>query len=214
MFDEYVRCLNEEIEKTHRQSCIRSILHEVYTISESKIALNSYDVRRYVVPDSTETIGSLADIFVIFYIFYIVFFLILYVYYYFNLHFMYVFLHLYIYYILLLCITIIIIYTSYMYKKIYTNQKLYRMNCITFLFSCIHELCDLSNPKHLTYTWFCLRRLSSCPEIHVRMNSAMQLVLVKYFSDRSVTHCQSIDKSVLFNKKKVIEIQSVNQSVM
>jgi len=37
------RCLNEEIEMTRRQSCIRSKLHEVYTISESKIALSPYD---------------------------------------------------------------------------------------------------------------------------------------------------------------------------
>jgi len=39
-FDDYTRCLNEEIEMTRHQSCIRSKLHEVYTISESKIALS------------------------------------------------------------------------------------------------------------------------------------------------------------------------------
>ncbi|KYN11002.1 hypothetical protein ALC57_16854 [Trachymyrmex cornetzi] len=55
-FDDYTRCLNEEIEITRRQSCIRSKLHEVYTISESKIALSPYDDKRYVVPDSTETL--------------------------------------------------------------------------------------------------------------------------------------------------------------
>ncbi|KYN41638.1 hypothetical protein ALC56_03939, partial [Trachymyrmex septentrionalis] len=54
-FDDYTRCLNEEIEMTLRQSCIRSKLHEIYTISESKIALNPYDDKRYVVSDSTET---------------------------------------------------------------------------------------------------------------------------------------------------------------
>jgi len=42
-FDDYMRCLNEEIEMTRRQSCIRSKLHEVYTIFESKIALSPYD---------------------------------------------------------------------------------------------------------------------------------------------------------------------------
>ncbi|KYN23239.1 hypothetical protein ALC57_04349, partial [Trachymyrmex cornetzi] len=50
----YTRCLNEEIEMTRRQSCIRSKLHEVYTISKSKIALSPYvhtyafiDIRSY-----------------------------------------------------------------------------------------------------------------------------------------------------------------------
>ncbi|KYN26647.1 hypothetical protein ALC57_03983 [Trachymyrmex cornetzi] len=55
MFDDYTR-LNEEIEITRRQSCIRSKLHEVYTISEPKIALSPYDDKQYVVPDSTETL--------------------------------------------------------------------------------------------------------------------------------------------------------------
>jgi len=54
-FDDYMRCLNKEIEMTRRQSCIRSKLYEVYTISESKIALSPYDDKRYV-PDSTETL--------------------------------------------------------------------------------------------------------------------------------------------------------------
>jgi len=55
-FDDYTRCLNEEIEMTRRQSCIRSKLHEVYTVSETKIALSPYDDKRYIVPDSTETL--------------------------------------------------------------------------------------------------------------------------------------------------------------
>ncbi|KYN24367.1 hypothetical protein ALC57_04029 [Trachymyrmex cornetzi] len=54
--DDYTRCLNEEIEMTRRQSCIRSKLHEVYTVSESKIALSPYDDKRYVVPNTTETL--------------------------------------------------------------------------------------------------------------------------------------------------------------
>ncbi|KAG5337044.1 SETMR methyltransferase, partial [Acromyrmex charruanus] len=54
-FDDYTPCLNEEIEMTRRQSCIRSKLHDVYTISESKISLSPYDDKRYV-SDSTETL--------------------------------------------------------------------------------------------------------------------------------------------------------------
>jgi len=46
-FDDYMRCLNEEIEMTCHQSCIRSKLHEVYTISELKIALSLYYNKRY-----------------------------------------------------------------------------------------------------------------------------------------------------------------------
>ncbi|XP_036148161.1 uncharacterized protein LOC118647413 [Monomorium pharaonis] len=55
-FDDYTHCLREEIEMTRRQSCIRSKLHEVYTISEKKIALSPYDDKRYLVPDSIETL--------------------------------------------------------------------------------------------------------------------------------------------------------------
>ncbi|XP_025074795.1 uncharacterized protein LOC112552841 [Pogonomyrmex barbatus] len=55
-FDDYTRCLNEEIEMTRRQSCIRSKLHQVYTVSESKIVLSPYDDKRYIIPDTTETL--------------------------------------------------------------------------------------------------------------------------------------------------------------
>ncbi|KYN23492.1 hypothetical protein ALC57_04090 [Trachymyrmex cornetzi] len=48
-FDDYTRCLNEEIEMTRRQSCIRSKLHEIYTISETKIVLSPYDDSKYTV---------------------------------------------------------------------------------------------------------------------------------------------------------------------
>jgi len=59
-FDDYTRCLNEEIEITHRQSCIRSKLHKIYTISESKIALRRCDNKRYVVPyDTTDHVVQL-----------------------------------------------------------------------------------------------------------------------------------------------------------
>ncbi|KYN02136.1 hypothetical protein ALC62_07057, partial [Cyphomyrmex costatus] len=42
-FEDYTRCLNDTIEMTRKQSCIRSKLHEVYTISETKIALSPHD---------------------------------------------------------------------------------------------------------------------------------------------------------------------------
>jgi len=55
-FDDYTRCLQDEIEMTRTQSCIKLKLHEVYTMSETKIALNPYDDKRYIVPDSIDTL--------------------------------------------------------------------------------------------------------------------------------------------------------------
>ncbi|KYM93384.1 hypothetical protein ALC62_16013, partial [Cyphomyrmex costatus] len=55
-FDDYTRCFNDAIEMTRRQSCIRSKLHEVYTISETKIALSPHDDKRYIVSGSTDTL--------------------------------------------------------------------------------------------------------------------------------------------------------------
>ncbi|XP_071579631.1 uncharacterized protein [Temnothorax nylanderi] len=55
-FDDYTRCLRDEIEMTRSQSCIRSKKHEVYTVSETKIALSPYDDKRYIIPDSTDTL--------------------------------------------------------------------------------------------------------------------------------------------------------------
>ncbi|XP_036148432.1 uncharacterized protein LOC118647498 [Monomorium pharaonis] len=55
-FDDYTQCLRDEIEMTRRQSCIRSKMHEVCTVSETKIALSPYDDKRYLIPDSVETL--------------------------------------------------------------------------------------------------------------------------------------------------------------
>jgi len=45
-FDNYTQCLYDEIEMTRKQSRIRSKLHEVYIVSETKIALSPYDDKR------------------------------------------------------------------------------------------------------------------------------------------------------------------------
>ncbi|KAG5314632.1 SETMR methyltransferase, partial [Acromyrmex insinuator] len=45
MFGDYTRCLNDAIEMTR----IRSKLHEVYTISETKIALSPHDDKLYII---------------------------------------------------------------------------------------------------------------------------------------------------------------------
>ncbi|KYN15779.1 hypothetical protein ALC57_11985 [Trachymyrmex cornetzi] len=55
-FDDYTQCLHIEIEMKRQQSCIRSYLHDVYTVSETEIPLSPYDDKRYIVPDSTDTL--------------------------------------------------------------------------------------------------------------------------------------------------------------
>lgn len=55
-FNDYTQCLKEEIEMMRCQSRIKSNLHEVYTMSETKIALSPYNDKRYVIPDSTDTL--------------------------------------------------------------------------------------------------------------------------------------------------------------
>jgi len=55
-FDDYTRCLRREIEMIREQSCLRSKLHEMYTVRETKIALSPYDDKCYVIPDSVDTL--------------------------------------------------------------------------------------------------------------------------------------------------------------
>ncbi|RLU19263.1 hypothetical protein DMN91_007820 [Ooceraea biroi] len=55
-FDDYMQCLKDHIEMTRDQSRIISKLHNGYTVRETKIALSPYDDKRYVVPDTTDTL--------------------------------------------------------------------------------------------------------------------------------------------------------------
>ncbi|XP_043267052.1 uncharacterized protein [Venturia canescens] len=55
-FDDYVKCLGEQIEMKRCQSSIRSTLHNVYTITETKIALSPHDDKRYIIPETVDTL--------------------------------------------------------------------------------------------------------------------------------------------------------------
>ncbi|EZA56769.1 hypothetical protein X777_03234 [Ooceraea biroi] len=55
-FDDYMQYLKDRIEMTRDQSRIQSKLHNVYTVSETKIALSPHDDKRYIVPKSTNTL--------------------------------------------------------------------------------------------------------------------------------------------------------------
>ncbi|XP_020297152.1 uncharacterized protein LOC109861765 [Pseudomyrmex gracilis] len=55
-FDNYVQCLRNATELTRQQSCIRSQLHEVFTLSKRKLALSPHDDKRYIIQGSTDTL--------------------------------------------------------------------------------------------------------------------------------------------------------------
>ncbi|XP_070170874.1 uncharacterized protein [Polyergus mexicanus] len=55
-FDDYARCLRQGIEMKREQFCIRSELHEMYTVSELKIALSPHDDKRYTISGTTDTL--------------------------------------------------------------------------------------------------------------------------------------------------------------
>lgn len=62
-FDDYILCLQKFIENPQEecfmhatQRCILSKLHDVYTIEQTKIALNPSDDKRYLIPGSHDTL--------------------------------------------------------------------------------------------------------------------------------------------------------------
>ncbi|XP_031358790.1 uncharacterized protein LOC116182394 [Photinus pyralis] len=55
-FDDYVECLETYKRKTTSQNLIRTDKHQVYSITQSKIALSPEDDKRYLIPDSFNTL--------------------------------------------------------------------------------------------------------------------------------------------------------------
>ncbi|XP_011858376.1 PREDICTED: uncharacterized protein LOC105555932 [Vollenhovia emeryi] len=55
-FDDFTRTLRDMTEQSRSQFCVRSRLHEVYTVSETKLALSPHDDKRYVVSESCNTL--------------------------------------------------------------------------------------------------------------------------------------------------------------
>lgn len=56
-FEDYKRCIYEHCTLTRRQLTIRSHLHNVYTISNTKKVLDPFDDKRYIIPDSNKTLA-------------------------------------------------------------------------------------------------------------------------------------------------------------
>lgn len=57
-FNDYKRCINKRnFIVIKRQATIRSHLHNVFTISNLKKALDPFDDKRYLIPNSNETLA-------------------------------------------------------------------------------------------------------------------------------------------------------------
>lgn len=55
-FDDYVKCLRENCTISKTQNSIRSVMHQVYTISQNKIVLNGADDKRAILPCGIKTL--------------------------------------------------------------------------------------------------------------------------------------------------------------
>ncbi|VEN53641.1 unnamed protein product [Callosobruchus maculatus] len=55
-FEDYVNCLKEYKEKSTTQRSIISYAHEVFSVEQSKIALSPFDDKRYLLPNSYDTL--------------------------------------------------------------------------------------------------------------------------------------------------------------
>lgn len=57
-FEDYYNCIKENCIELRKQYSIRSIKHDVYTISMQKVALNPFDDKRYIIkPDGIDTLA-------------------------------------------------------------------------------------------------------------------------------------------------------------
>lgn len=57
-FDDYYNCIKNNCIELRKQNSIRSIKHEIYTISMQKIALNPFDDKRYIIKsDGIDTLA-------------------------------------------------------------------------------------------------------------------------------------------------------------
>ena len=54
--DDFLQCLRDRLIKRREQRIIRSRLHQVYTEKQIKIALSPHDDKRYLPPDTTDTL--------------------------------------------------------------------------------------------------------------------------------------------------------------
>ena len=56
-FEDYVECLKNEQSQSRTQYMIKSRLHNVETVKQFKIELSPYDDKRFLLPQSTDTLA-------------------------------------------------------------------------------------------------------------------------------------------------------------
>ena len=55
-FDDYAACLYDDVTQYRAQYLFHSHLHQIRTIKQTKLALSPFDDKRYLLPDSTDTL--------------------------------------------------------------------------------------------------------------------------------------------------------------
>lgn len=56
-FDDYKRCLNDQCELVENQTTMKSLLHNVYTVTNSKKVLDPFDDKRCIIPGTHSTLA-------------------------------------------------------------------------------------------------------------------------------------------------------------
>lgn len=56
-FEDYKRCIDEQCTITKNQLTFRSHLHNMYTVSNFKRVLDPFDDKRYIIPETNNTLA-------------------------------------------------------------------------------------------------------------------------------------------------------------
>lgn len=55
--EDYKRCLNEKCNLFEKQTMIKSLLHNVFTVTNLKKVLDPFDDKRFIIPNSHSTLA-------------------------------------------------------------------------------------------------------------------------------------------------------------
>ena len=55
-FDDYKKCQEERVNRTHTMRTIKSYAHQLYTVEQKKKSLSVYDNKRYILNDGISSV--------------------------------------------------------------------------------------------------------------------------------------------------------------